>query len=210
VVMHDPVVDNVTDGTGEIRSLTLPEIKALDAGYRWTADGGETFPFRGKGIRVPTLEEILEAFPHTRLNIDIKPRHVEIIEPFVELLEEYGRVQEVMVGSFHDEQLFRFRRLSPLTATAAGVTETRLFYGLTQARLSGAYRPRAQAFQIPERAEGKQIVTPAFIRSAHAHQIQVHVWTVDEAADMVRLLDWGVDGLISDYPDRLMKVLGRD
>jgi glycerophosphoryl diester phosphodiesterase len=210
VVMHDPIVDNTTNGRGEIHSMSLLEIKALDAGYCWTADGGQTFPFRGKGIRVPTLHELLEAFPHTRLNIDIKPQDPAVVEPFVRLLSDYGRLQSVMVGSFHDDQLRRFRQLAPQTATAAGVTETRLFYALNRAGLSRAYRPKAQAFQIPEQAEGRQIVTPRFVRSAHAHRIQVHVWTVDEVSHMNRLIDWGVDGLISDYPDRLMKTLGRD
>ena len=73
IVHHDDTVDRTTNGSGAIRDHTLTELKELDAGYHWSADGGETYPFRGKGMRIPTLEEVLEAFPKTRLNIDIKP-----------------------------------------------------------------------------------------------------------------------------------------
>lgn len=209
IVMHDPTVENTTDCAGAICSMSLSELKALDAGYRWTADGGGSFPFRGMGIQIPTLQEILEAFPHLRLNIDIKPENSKIVEPFVQLLSDYGKLDQVMVGSFHDSQIRLFRQLSPQTATAASVQETRLFYALNRVGLASLYHPTAHAFQIPEQADGRQIVTPRFIRSAHAHNIQVHVWTVDEIEDMQRLIDWGVDGLISDYPDRLAGLTGR-
>jgi glycerophosphoryl diester phosphodiesterase len=209
VVMHDSTVENTTDGSGAIRSMNLKELKALDAGYQWTDDGGASFPFRNKGIQVPTLQEILEAFPGLRLNIDIKPQAPGIVEPFVRLLSDYRKLEKVMVGSFHDEQLRRFRRLSPATATAAGVQETRLFYAVNRVRLAAIYSPAAQAFQVPEWAEGRQIVTRRFIKNAQRHRIQVHVWTVDEIEDMQRLIEWGADGLITDYPDRLVILTGR-
>jgi glycerophosphoryl diester phosphodiesterase len=152
------------------------------------------------------VEQVFQAFPHTRLNFDIKPQAPEVTGRFSRLLKAYGydRSGLAMVASFHDAQLRRFRRLCPGVPTAAGVTETRMFYLLQRAGLARLYRPQAQAFQIPEYAGRERLVTPRFIAAAHAHGIEVHVWTVDEVADMRRLLDWGVDGLISDYPDRLM------
>jgi glycerophosphoryl diester phosphodiesterase len=209
VVRHDPTVDQTTDGTGYIQNLTLAELKRLDAGYNWTSDGGLSYPFRGLGITVPTLEEVISALPNMRLNIDIKPEDPAAVAPFCQILRRYSKLNGVMVGSFHNHQLRRFRELCPEVATAAGVSETELFYGLTLMSLSGIFQPRANAFQIPEYQGSLHVVTERFVKNAHAHNMEVHVWTVNEVDDMRRLLDWGVDGLISDYPDRLMSLLGR-
>ena len=132
VVMHDDRVDRLTDGSGEIRSKTLAELKQLDAGYRWTQDGGKTYPYRGQGITIPTLEEVFSAFPGLRINIDIKQQFPSIVEPFTRLLEKHHKLDEVMVGSFHESELRLFRRRCPGVATAAGVLEVRLFYLLTR------------------------------------------------------------------------------
>ena len=207
VVRHDDTVDRTTDGSGAIRDHTLAELKNLDAGYPWSADGGDSYPFRGQGIRIPTLEEVLEAFPGTRLNIDIKPEEPEVVPLFADLLERYGRTEDVLVGSFHDDQLRRFRQLCPGYATAAGVLETLLLFSLNLLGLGAAYQPRANAFQVPEYHGRLHVVTPSFVRAAHAHNMEVHIWTVNAREDMQRLLNWGVDGLITDYPDRLLTLL---
>ncbi len=207
VVMHDDRVDRLTDGAGPIKSYTLSELKKLDAGYRWTDDGGKTYPYRGLGITIPTLEEVFAAFPGVRVNIDIKQAYPSIVAPFARLIHRYERLDSVLVGSFHFGQLTRFRNALPQAATAAGDREVLSFYALSRLLLSGAYLPRADAFQIPEYYGRMQIITPRFIRDAHAHNMQVHVWTVNEAADMRRLIDWGVDGIITDYPDRLLSIV---
>ena len=111
VVRHDPTVDATSNGQGAIADLTLEEIKSLDAGYRWTADGGTSYPFRGRGITIPTLVEVLEAFPDIRLNIDIKPEQPEILPVFARLLADYNRLDTVLVASFHDRQIRSFRRM---------------------------------------------------------------------------------------------------
>ncbi|MEA3439442.1 MAG: glycerophosphodiester phosphodiesterase [Chloroflexota bacterium] len=209
IVRHDPTVDATTNGSGTINDLTLAEIKSLDAGYIWTGDNGQSHPFRGLGITIPTLEEVLDAFPGIRLNIDIKPEEPEIVPVFAQVLRDYERLDSVLVASFHDAQLERFRRLCPQTATAAGVSETRSLYILNRLCLGDIYQPKAEAFQPPEISNGRRVVTERFVREAHAHNMEVHVWTVNELEDMQRLLDWGVDGLITDYPDRLLSLLGR-
>jgi glycerophosphoryl diester phosphodiesterase len=187
--------------------MALWWIKRLDAGYTWSGDGGKTFPFRGLGISIPTLEEVLQAFPNDRMNIDIKPEDPGVVKLFVDMLQRYDCVARVMVGSFHDRQLNLFRRLCPEVATAAGVRETLSLFLLNKVRLGGLYRPKAQAFQIPEYQGSLRVVTPGFIRAAHAHGMQVHIWTVDAEEDMQRLIEWGVDGLITNYPPRLLNVL---
>ncbi len=209
VVRHDPTVDATTNGSGYIREMTLAEIKSLDAGYTLSADGGRTFLYRGQGITIPTLAEVLQAFPQMRLNIDIKPEEPAVVTTFCQLLMDTNSLERVMVGSFHDLQLRLFRKLCPQVATAAGVRETTLFFGLVNTLLSAAYQGLAETFSIPEYNGRLHVVTPRFIRAAHAHNMQVHVWTVNELEDMRRLLDWGVDCLITDYPDRLLGLLGR-
>lgn len=209
VVRHDPTVDATTDGKGAIAEMTLEEIQALDAGYTWTSDGGKTFPFRGRGFTIPTLEEVLAAFKDTRFNIDIKPQDPAIVPIFAEMLREHDRLDTVLVASFHDTQLAKFRELCPQVATAAGVRETSVLFGLNTIHLEAAYQPRAEAFQPPEFQGDLHIVTPSFIQAAHIHNMEVHPWTINEVEDMQRLLDWEVDGLITDYPNRLMKLLGR-
>ena len=206
VVRHDETVDSTTDGSGAIRELTLAQVKSLDAGYAWSSDGGKSYPFRSQGITIPTLDEVLDACPGIRLNIDIKPQAPEVVSLFAGTLERFGRVNDVLVGSFHDDQLRLYRRLCPLVATAAGVRETQTLFGLNLLRLGGIYQPRANAFQVPEFSGRLHVVTPGFVRAAHAHNVEVHPWTVNERADMQRLLDWGVDGLITDYPDRMMEL----
>ena len=209
VIRHDPTVDATTDGNGAICDLTLSEIKALDAGYTWTADGGQTYPFRGKGITIPTLKEVLGDFPNIRLNIDIKTEDPAIVPKFAHILRDNNRLESVLVASFHDSQLSYFRVPCPQVATAGGVRETACLFFLNSFFLGAAYQPRAEAFQPPETYGALHLVAERFVRGAHVHNMQVHVWTVNEVEDMRRLLDWGVDGLITDYPERLIELLGR-
>jgi glycerophosphoryl diester phosphodiesterase len=207
VVRHDETVDRTTDGNGAIRDYSLAELKKLDAGYRWSSDGGVTYPFRGQGIKIPTLLEVLEAFPDIRLNIDIKPKYPDIVPLFIDLLKRYNRTQDVLVASFHDHQLRNFRELCPQIATAAGVEETRLLFGLNLLGLGATYQPLANAFQVPEYSGWLHVITPRFVRAAHAHNMEVHVWTVNDPVDMLQLLNWGVDGLITDYPSRMLGLI---
>lgn len=209
VVRHDPFVETTTDGSGFIHDFNLIDLKKLDAGYTWTEDGGQTFPYRGRGITIPMLEEVFQACPGMQLNIDIKPGEPEVVHQFCELLHSFGRLEKVTVGSFHDNQLRLFRKLCPQTPTAAGVAETRTFFLLSRLFLDRLYQPQAQAFQIPEYAGALHVATPHFIRAAHAQGIPVHIWTVNEKADMLRLIDWGVDGIMTDYPDVLATILAR-
>ncbi len=208
IVRHDPVVESTCNGRGAIQSLSLTQIKALDAGYTWTHDNGKTFPYRGQGITIPTLEEVFAAFPNHLINIDIKPPAPQAVDKLVACIRQFQRERGVRVGSFHNQQLARFRRQLPEAATAAGENETRLFYLLNRVGLASLYKPPCQAFQVPEWSGHIHLVTPSFVHAAHRQGIEVHVWTVDLSADMRRLFEWGVDGLISDYPDRLMRVVG--
>lgn len=209
VVHHDERVDRTTDGSGAIKEMTLAELRALDAGYAWTNDDGQTYPFRGQGIGIPTLEEIFSEFGDFWINVDIKQAEPSIIRPFATMIRDFEMTERMFVGSFSDQTVHDFRREMPAVATAASAWEVRRQVLFSKLRLNPLYWGGAQALQIPEEAQGVQIVTSRFVRDAHANGMAVHVWTVNEEANMRRLLDMGVDGIMSDHPDRLLRVLGR-
>ncbi|MCB8989006.1 MAG: glycerophosphodiester phosphodiesterase [Ardenticatenaceae bacterium] len=214
VVMHDATVDRTTDGSGAIQEMTFAEIETLDAGYYWTDDDGATYPYRGQGIRVPALAEVLQAFPDMPFNIEIKQAEPSIVVPFCDLLREYGMAEQVLVPSFDAETIAAMRATCPEVATSLVRPEVTQFWILNVLGLSAAFRAPGEAIQVPERSTlpvlGEvQVVTERFVRNAHRHHVAVHVWTIDETDDMARLLDLGVDGLITDRPDRMLTLLER-
>ena len=209
VIIHDEDVDRTTNGTGLVEEMTLAEIKELDAGYRWTDDDGETYPYRGQGITIPTLEEIFQTFPDYPVNIEIKKTEGSIAEPLCEIIYEYDMQNKILIASFHDERMAEFREVCPEIATAAGKNETTKFVLLNYAFLGGLYSPAEFAFQVPESNSGILVVRPGFIRGAHQRNLQVHIWTPNTREELQKFIDMGVDGIMTDRPDILMELLGR-
>jgi glycerophosphoryl diester phosphodiesterase len=209
VLMHDDTVDRTTDGTGAVNALTLDELKALDAGYRWSSDEGQTFAYRGKGVEVPTVEEVFVAFPTMPMNIEIKQAEPSITQPFCQLIREYGMADKVLVASFHQETINEFRLECPEVATATGEGEVTVLFVLSKIYLDATYSPAAQAMQVPEYRSGLHVLTPRMVTAAHSRGLDVHAWTINDVDNMQRLVALGVDGIITDYPDRLMELLGR-
>lgn len=208
VTIHDETLDRISDGSGPVHALTLAELKRLDAGYRFSPDEGQSFPFRGKGVTVPTLAEVTQAFPDIRLNLDIKQMEPSLVEALVTFIEEQGAHDRILVGSFHDRMLKEFRqRTGGRVATSAASGEARLFWLASRLGLTRFLRPAYDALQVPARQGPLPVVDRRFVQAAHRLGIQVHVWTVDEADEMRRLLNLGVDGLMSDRPDLLLDVL---
>ena len=207
VLMHDSTVDRTTNGSGPISAFTLEELKRLDAGYNWSADGGQTFPFRGSGITVQTLEEAFTNLPTVRINIDIKQEKPSLLGSLCKTIRTFDMVDRVMVASFSSKVLKAFRRVCPEVATSAGTGEVALFYTMNLVFLGGVYRSAFQAFQIPEHRSGLRVLTKRFVKTARGLNLAVHVWTINETKDMQRLLDLGVDGIVTDYPDRLISLL---
>jgi glycerophosphoryl diester phosphodiesterase len=210
VVLHDPDVDRVTDGSGPIAALTLAQVRALDAAHRYrpdrgTVDPGEddgSFPLRGRrgpDLRIPTLGELLDALPTVSLVMDLKagpPDAPWLPGRVAALLRAHGRVDDVIVGSFDQGRLDAFRSLAPGVATSATQDEVVAFFSGGPAPDVGGFR----AFQVPASFGGIEVVTADFVHRAHRAGAEVHVWTVDEPAEMRRLADLGVDGIITDVP----------
>ncbi|HQU84150.1 MAG TPA: glycerophosphodiester phosphodiesterase [Pyrinomonadaceae bacterium] len=207
VVMHDSRVDRTTNGSGQINQMTLAEAKKLDAGYLFSPDGGKTFPFRGKGITIPTLQEIFDAFPDKTFNVEPKQVTPSVVKPMCEMIRARKMTDKVIVGSFRQEAIDEFRAECSEVATAATPSEVSEFLTMYKVGLGESYTPPMQVLQIPEKLGAIQIVSKDFIETARKLNLQVHVWTINDKTDMKRLLDDGVDGIMTDYPDRLLDLL---
>lgn len=209
VVIHDATVDRTTNGVGSVHDLTLSELQKLDAGYRFSPDNGQTFPFRGQGVAIPTLQEVLSAFPALRINIEIKQADPPMEQAVAELIQQAGAQNRVLVVASNLDVIERFRALMPDVATGASESEVRGFFYAQTLRVSAFYRPTADALQVPENFGSIQVLSPHFVQAAHAREVAVHAWTINDPEAMRRLLAMGVDGIITDRPDLALEVLGR-
>ena len=205
VLAHDADVARTSDGAGRIGELTLAELRRLDAGHRFSPDGGASHPYRGRGIRIPTLREVFTALPGARFNIELKANDARLIEGVVQLVSEHARAERTLLAAAEDETLARVRaELAQRAVHAALGASVGDVLAYVRAALGQGAAPREpMALQIPPSFAGQPLVTPELVAFAHAHDVQVHVWTVNDEPEMKRLLDLGVDGLMSDFPARL-------
>jgi glycerophosphoryl diester phosphodiesterase len=221
VVCHDATVDRTTAAQGTIASFTLSELRGLDFSYWWIPGADVTpgrpageYPFRGRAPADPsfgiaTLREVLERFPGVVLNLDIK-QTAPVVAPcedsLARLLAEFERTDDVIVASFLDPATDAFRRFAPSVPTSAGTMATAEAWRAVQAGEAMPDIP-AVAFQVPECQGDLVVVDERFVAAAHRAGKAVHVWTVNDTASMERLLDLGVDGIISDLPTTLCGAL---
>ncbi|KND26709.1 glycerophosphodiester phosphodiesterase [Streptomyces acidiscabies] len=190
VAFHDSTLDRVTDGAGRIADLPWKDVALARVGDREP---------------VPLLEELLETFPEVRWNVDIKAEPA--MHPLLNLIARANAWDRVCVGSFSEARVIRAQRLAgPRLATSYG-TRGVLNLRLRSWGVPAALRRSAVAAQVPEVQSGIQVVDRRFVRLAHARGLQVHVWTVNEPARMHRLLDLGVDGIMTDHIDTLREVM---
>jgi glycerophosphoryl diester phosphodiesterase len=210
VVIHDETVDRTTNGSGLVKELTLAEIRGLDAAYRWPHHREtDEYPYRGQGVKIPTLEEVLREFPDIPMTIEIKQDDPPMVREFGELLQRYDREQNTIVASFHPQVMREFRASFPDFATSGVEPEIRTFYVMKTIFAGWLYPPPMEAFQVPETSGDLRVITPRFVRAAQRRGINVQVWTINDAESMRRILDAGVDGLLTDRPDLLLDALGR-
>ena len=216
VLIHDDTVDRTTDGAGPVDGCTLENLKQLDAGYWWTADGGSSYPFRAQGITIPTLDEVLTALPAMDFTIEIKDTRPATAAALCETIRNRGAAGRVVVASVHGRVMQHFRSICPQVTTAAAFPEVMLLFGLDRVRLAHLYSVPAQTLAIPQSWPLSPLpleMTVAdghFLATAHGRGIEVRVWTVNDGDDMRRYLDLNADGIITDYPDRLLAIAGRE
>ena len=209
VVIHDRTLERTTNGEGPVAALSLEQLQALDAGYNWSADGGQSYPYRGQGIRIPSFIEVLEHTPAKAKVIEIKVPDVGMEALLCDALTAHQQLDRVIVGSFYDRSLQLFREQCPGVATSAGPGSVRMLVALNWVGLGSLLSPSYQALQIPEAHNGLAIASPSLLKAAALRGLNVQLWTINEQPDMRRLLDLGAHALITDYPDRALQVLGR-
>lgn len=213
VVIHDDTIDRTTDGSGRVQDYTFEELQQFDAGYDWPTLEEEAErtdrPYRGQGITIPALEEVLAAFPESLMTIEIKQQEPSIVEPFCEMLRAYEMTAAVIVASFHPETMLEFREACPEVMTSGFEDEVRAFFNANLTNRLDGFEPTVFVFQVPEYFGRLQVITPKFVTNAQALGISVQVWTPNSEEDIQRMIDAGVDGIITDYPDRALALLGR-
>ena len=212
VLSHDPTLDRLTDKTGRIADLTYAEVIQADAGYRLTPAGETGFPFRGQGVSVPRVRDVLTTFSDFPMTIEIKEAPFRKGQPgvpqaFCALLRETQMTHKVIVASFSDAAMNDFRAACPEVATSMTEKELRPLVLLSKLGLAGLAKAPGRVAQVPVRSSRIEVVTPGFVRAMHARGIAVHVWTVNDEAEMRRVAALGVDGIMSDRPDLLKRVL---
>ena len=207
VVCHDDTLDRTTDAAGPVASRTAAELARVDAGYRFRSAAG-SYPFRGRGVGVPTLDEVLARYPDIPIIIEMKVNSRAMglaVAAAVHQASAAGRVCAASDGSI---AVHAARRALPDMATSATRWEVRL----ALYRSWVGWPPRRASYggyQVPETAGVFRVVSPRFVRHAHQAGLEVQVWTVDRVADMERLIGWGVDALISNRPDAAVSVRDR-
>jgi len=221
VVCHDATVDRTTAGAGAIATLTLDQLRSLDNAYWWVPGEvvnhdlpADAYPLRGKApvdgaLGIATLDDVLEAFPTQLLNLDIKqtaPAVAPYEQALAASLRAHGRSDDVIVASFNDLATDAFRIFAPEIATSAGTLATANFWRAAH-HDEALPEMTAVALQVPVETMGVTVCDAVLVEAAHRAGLAVHVWTIDDAEEMRRLVDLGVDGIISDVPSVLIAVL---
>jgi glycerophosphoryl diester phosphodiesterase len=208
VIFHDDLIDRATNGTGCIEQYTFRQLQDVDAGFNFTPDGGKTFPFRGTGVKLLKLEEALERLPHMRFNVDLKQDDRALADAFCSLVLSMKAQDRVLCASFHAPVLRYVRSAYPQIATSFSGQEVKrlLLFGKLHLPI-----PRKLicgiAVQVPIRSGAIRVVTAGFIKRCHELSLSVQVWTVNDGPTMRQLLDMGVDGIFTDDPRLLKKVV---
>ena len=214
VVHHDETLERTTSGRGRLADHTADELAQMDAahwfqprsdGHGRSSPDPNHYPFRGRGVGIPRLRDVLQRYPGAPLIIELKANDEELARRAVSLVRSTGALERVRFGSFHGRVLRAARACDPAVKTGAATEETRWALYRSWVRWPLGSAPYAE-FQVPERSGATLIVTPRFIDHAHRAGLPVKIWTVDDPADMTRFLDWGADALITDRPDIAVEI----
>lgn len=210
VVLHDSDVSRTTNGSGRVDAMLYDQVRELDAGHRFSPKPGH-FPFRGQGLRIPLLTEMLEAHPELLITVELKETIHDLAIPRVAEILRAHRPERIVVGCQDDAMSAAFRAHAPdIAMSPPRGYITRMFY-LTHLWLDRFVQPRFEVIQSPVTEKparrGIRVLTRRFLDAAHGLQMPVQVWTVDDPNEMIEMLNLGVDGIITNFPDRLNAAL---
>lgn len=205
VIWHDDTLERNTDGKGRIEDHTLEELLEYDAGYTFTKDGGKTFPFRGKGVKIMTLDEALKACPDERFNIDLKTNDTRIVDEYIKVIRDNKAEDRVCTASFHLNNLKTMRKKAPDMLTSITTVEVAwLLFRLSVNALPKTFK-RKIIFQVPLQQGPVRIISEKFIKEMHKRGAIIMVWTINNTAQMDALFDMGVDTIMTDNPRLLIE-----
>jgi glycerophosphoryl diester phosphodiesterase len=205
IAMHDDTLDRTTNGTGRVSQTTYDVISKLDAGWHFKKNG--KFPYRGKGITVPTIEAVLKRFPKTPATLDLKDLRVGVVVPVCTLLRKLKRTADVYVGVDTAEQVMAFRAACPEVSTSGTDAERRAMRAARDANDATFVTKQLVGQPRYRSGDGSKRITAEYLSFSHAKGIAVLTWVVDDPKDMVELVKLGVDGIYTRRPDVLVKVL---
>ena len=205
VICHDASLERTTNGEGAICDQAFSALEQLDAGFHFSLDG-RTHPFRGRGIRLPRLIDVLRAFPATRVNLEVKSSNPDAAAEVVRIVRGERATERVLLAAEKHEVLESIRRLDPGTALGSSTQDVLDLFQAIRAGTVDRFVPRGHALQIPTQAFGHDLITPEMLGAAKRVELAVHVWTINDPDVMRDLLARGVDGLMSDHPSRLLEV----
>jgi glycerophosphoryl diester phosphodiesterase len=234
VVIHDATINRTTNGKGKVEDFSLQELRNFDAAYFYSPnpdynskrdlsiyegleETNQLFPLRGKGITIPSLFEVFKRFPDKRMILEIKPTSTAIIEPLCRMIKDFHKEDQVIVGSYHVNVVDHFRKVCPGVVTSASPSECRRFVLFDKVHLAGMIAPDYVALQVPPELKktfcGFQmtftVASHSMVRAAHKKGLIVQVWTINDPGEMKKIMDLGVDGITTDYPDKLIQIRNR-
>jgi glycerophosphoryl diester phosphodiesterase len=206
VLHHDRTVDRTTDGTGPIADRTLAEVRALDAGYRFTRDGGKTFPYRGKDLRIATLDELLRACPDSHILIEPK-NQPGVVAAMIAVIRRHGAEKRVLIASFQPEMMEEVRRLMPEAATCFSMTTGMRLLTALRGGAWDSYTPEDDVLALAKPMLRQYQITREDIARMQQKGIQVLLYDADDEAAIREALALGVNAVLTDHPDLLDAVL---
>ncbi len=208
VVAHDDNLERVSGVAGEISAMTLAELARFDAARNFTPHGRAegVFPFRGRAVHVSELAEVFAACPAQRFILEIKQTTPSLVDNLIGVIDRAGLRRRVLVASEHQAPIDEFRAAAPDIPTNFPTPEVAAFM-MSLAPGAPPFEPLGVALQMPPDHESWQLVTPEAVAVAHRLGVEIHVWTIDDETAMRAMLEAGVDGIITNYPARLLALL---
>lgn len=205
VILHDTTVDRTTNGQGVVAEMTWAEVAKLDAAYRFTRDG-KTFPLRGKGIRIPRLDEVLKTFPDWRIQMEVKEASPAIAQELAKVLKQLEAEDRVLLSCFDDILMSELRMACPQVATSASPVEIRALVLASRLHLEALISPAYSALQIPLQYSGIDLVTKRTVDAAHNRGVKVLPWTIDSDDGVEICRQAGADGFNTNLPTKMERV----
>jgi len=207
VAINDSTVERTTNGFGDVNNLTVKELQNLDAGYKWSSDDGLTFKYRDQGITIPTINEVFAEISNLQIYVDIKSEGLLAAKLLCMSIREHNMTQKVLVSAENDLIITQFRAICSEIATSASTNEQRVFTSLNASFLTPIYSPRFHLLDIPPFWYGLRIITPNLVRSAHLRGVRVHAVNINEYNEMQLIIQQGIDGILTDYPNLLIDAI---